>query len=112
MILSKLSLATATLVLAANAAVVQLFSDRYCKEPAGERNVWDNTCAPTGGFQSYRIVTSATDEHQRLRAYSKNLCLDKVTSCSKAQASEGCYRATNEDGGSNALGSSLIYCGF
>src|SRR4051812_3949346 len=54
-----------------NAVVVDLFSDAACHIPAGGRNVWDNTCAPTSGFQSYRI-TFRGSHGQTLKAYSRN----------------------------------------
>lgn len=60
-----------------SAVVVDLFADIDCTIPAGSRNVWDNTCAPLGGFQSFRITNSG-GSGQQLSAYSKNYCADKV----------------------------------
>ncbi|KAK0613536.1 hypothetical protein B0T14DRAFT_569569 [Immersiella caudata] len=36
--------------LSASVVVVDLFYDETCQSPAGQRNVIDNTCAPTGSF--------------------------------------------------------------
>lgn len=63
-----------------SAVVVDLFEDIDCQIPAGSRNVWDNTCAPLGGFQSFRITNSG-GSGQQLSAYSKNYCADKVCCC-------------------------------
>lgn len=91
-----------------NAAVVDLFSDTNCQVPAGSRNVWDNSCAPLGGFQSYRI-TSGGGGGQFISAYSRNACAGDVTSCVGA-GSGGCFQAINGNGGSNAM-SSGTSCG-
>ena len=99
-------LATAAIT---NAVVVDLFSDTDCQVPAGSRNVWDNSCAPLGGFQSFRI-TGSGGSGQQLSAYSKNYCADKVTACVGVSATGDCQRATNDNGGSNAMGSSPV-CG-
>ncbi|KAK1759935.1 hypothetical protein QBC47DRAFT_438241 [Echria macrotheca] len=49
---------TTIFALSANAVVVDIFHDDHCNEPAGQCNVWDSTCAPTGSFSSMRIVTA------------------------------------------------------
>ncbi|KAK4446276.1 hypothetical protein QBC34DRAFT_470040 [Podospora aff. communis PSN243] len=107
----KLSIAiVAALTAASNAVIVQLFSDTNCRVAAGERNVWDNSCAPTGGFQSYRITFPGA-YGQKLLAYSRNACVAPHTSCVSASYRSGiCERATNAKGGSNALGSFFVVC--
>jgi len=108
--LNKISLAAITaFALLANAAVVDLFSDPDCRDHAGSRNVFDNTCARTGGFQSFRI-TSGGGSGQRVTAYSRNDCVAPSTSCTGADQVGACFRATNGQGGSNAL-SSYTFCG-
>lgn len=92
-----------------NAVVVDLFDDTDCNTPAGSRNVYDNSCAPLGGFQSYRITNSG-GSGQQLSAYSRNACAGAVTSCTGVAATGGCIRATNDNGGSNAMSSSPV-CG-
>ncbi|KAJ4332641.1 hypothetical protein N0V95_009611 [Ascochyta clinopodiicola] len=103
-ILSLLSLSSLS-----TAVIVDLFADTDCREPAGSRNVWDNSCAPLGGFQSFRI-TGSGGSGQQLSAYSKNYCADKVTACTDVSATGYCQRATNDNGGSNAMSSSPV-CG-
>jgi hypothetical protein len=107
----KLSLAVAAAFAASSdAVVVDLFSDTDCNVPAGNRNVWDNTCAPTGGFQSYRITYGGTIG-QTLRAHSRNACVVPYTSCVSGSYESGrCERATNGNGGSNALSSYFGLC--
>ncbi|KAJ7206618.1 hypothetical protein GGX14DRAFT_457339 [Mycena pura] len=92
-----------------NAVIVDLFSDPGCVTPAGNRNVFDNSCAPLGGFQSYRI-TGSGGSGQQLSAYSRNACAGPVTACTPVAATGSCVRATNDDGGSNAMSSSPV-CG-
>ncbi|XPS67718.1 hypothetical protein M3J07_000017 [Ascochyta lentis] len=53
----------------------------------------------------FRITAS----DQQLSAYSKNYCADKVTACTGVSATGDCQRATNDDGGSNALGPSPVF---
>ena len=91
------------------AAVVDLFSDPDCRTPAGSRNVFNNTCARTGGFQSFRI-TSGGGSGQHITAYIRNNCVVPSTSCTDAGQVDACFRATNGQGGSNAL-SSYSFCG-
>ncbi len=93
----------------ANGAIVQFYSDTACKNAAGSRNVYDNTCAPTGGFQSYKITTGG-GVGQVLRAYGPNNCGGAVTSCQAAETSNNCYQATDSHGGSNAIGSDAVNC--
>ncbi|KAH8726023.1 heterokaryon incompatibility protein-domain-containing protein [Phaeosphaeriaceae sp. PMI808] len=102
-------LAIATGAAVSNAVVVDLFADTNCQVPAGNRNVWDNSCAPLGGFQSFR-VTGSGGSGQQLSAYSRNACAGGVTACVGVGANGACVRATNDNGGSNAMSSSPV-CG-
>jgi hypothetical protein len=92
-----------------NAVIVDLFADPNCNTPAGNRNVFDNSCAPLGGFQSFKI-TGSGGSGQQLSAYSRNACAGPVTACVPVSATGNCVRATNDDGGSNAMSSSPV-CG-
>ncbi|KAF3000920.1 hypothetical protein E8E13_008529 [Curvularia kusanoi] len=102
-------LALATSATLTSAVVVDLFADTNCNEPAGSRNIYENTCAPLGGFQSFRITGSGAGG-QQLSAYSRNACAGPVTACTGVAATGDCQRATNDDGGSNAMSSSPV-CG-
>jgi hypothetical protein len=99
----------AAFTMSANAAIVSMYSDKFCRDFVGERNVWDNTCAPERGFQSWRITTDGGGG-QYIRSYSRNACVDPSTNCQDAQAKGFCHQAVNNDGGSNALGSSVLPC--
>jgi hypothetical protein len=88
----------------ANAAIVDLFADQNCETPAGSRNVYDDSCAPLGGFQSFR-VTYQGGNGQYLTAYSPNNCNGGQTACISAQGDYGCHKAVNSRGGSNAMSS-------
>jgi hypothetical protein len=111
MLISKLSLVAATFALGGNAIIVDLFSDTNCRNAAGSRNVWDTSCAPLGGFQSFK-VTFGGGVGQYLRAYSRNACAGPVTRCLNAREGlvDKCYLAINGDGGSNAMGSAGFKC--
>jgi hypothetical protein len=93
-----------------NAAIVQLYADTNCRTPAGSRNVYDNTCAPLGGYQSFKITT-AGGGNQYITSYSPNSCFNDATACTKANNVGACIRATNNNGGSNAMGSDAVCCG-
>jgi hypothetical protein len=110
MLFSKLSLAIAAFALGTNAAIVDLYSDRNCQVPAGSRNVWDNSCAPLGGYQSFKLTYPGGND-QVIRAYSRNACAGPETQCLRAFLASGvCYGSWNNDGGSNAMGSSAFKC--
>lgn len=99
----------ATMVLSTQAVVVNLYSDQNCQNPAGQRNVYDNTCAPTGGFQSFSIDTYG-GSLQKLIVWSRNACAGDQTNkvCAQGRNKPGlgaCFRAYNGNGGSNALSS-------
>ncbi|KAB5566360.1 hypothetical protein GE09DRAFT_1055923 [Coniochaeta sp. 2T2.1] len=105
--LNKLSVAlAAALAISAEAAWVHLYHDKNCQNFAGERNVWDNTCAPTGSFSSFKVVSDGGGD-QNLRAYSRNACVFPTTSiCAAAKKNDqACISAYNSDGASNAIGS-------
>jgi hypothetical protein len=87
-----------------NAAVVDFFSDTNCATAAGSRNIYDSTCASTGGFQSFRITTSG-GTGQTLTAWSENTCgLSAKVSVSAAKTGN-CVVAHSATGGSNAISS-------
>ena len=98
-----------------NTAIIDFFHDDNCQHMANQAfNIWDNTCAThTGGFQSYRI-TVAGGRNQRISSFSHNGCYElyekDVTDCSAAGDLGTCHKATNEWGGSNAVGSAVM-CG-
>ncbi|KAE9364513.1 hypothetical protein N431DRAFT_474103 [Stipitochalara longipes BDJ] len=93
----------------ANAAVINMYSDSNCQNYVGNRNVWDNTCAATGGFQSYMITTEGGD-NQQISTYSPNNCSGSYLSCNGARSTGVCYASYNSAGGSNAISSSTS-CG-
>ncbi|KAK4444185.1 hypothetical protein QBC34DRAFT_442696 [Podospora aff. communis PSN243] len=95
--------------MSSDAAIIRMYSDGSCKNFIGERNVWDNTCAPETGFSSYEITT-AGGHLQMIRSYSPNNCGSGETSCQFADSLNLCNRAFNDAGASNALGSSLWPC--
>ena len=105
--------AVATMIMAffsmTNGAIVQLYSDAACTDAARSCNVYDKTCAETGGFQSFKITTSSGGG-QYIRPYSQNNCGSDTTNCQGAGASSTCFEATNNLGGSNAVGSEAFPC--
>jgi hypothetical protein len=106
----KAAILLAALTATANAAVVDFFNDNNCQDFSYSRNIYDNTCGPTGGFQSFR-VTADGGNFQRLTAYSRNACAGASTACIDAYGNYGCVSATNVNGGSNAM-SSGTDCGL
>ena len=95
--------------LSANAAVIDLFSDPYCQNHAGQRNVWDNTYAKTGGFESFRIVYPG-GFGQRITAYLRNDCAGNLNVCQLASNVGACIGAWSGAGSSNALSSYDLAC--
>lgn len=90
-----------------NAVVVHMYSDQRCRDFIEERNVWDNTCAHTQGFSSYRLI-SAGGSGQMLRSYSPNACVVPITSCVTAYGNvlDGeCFDVKTDAGASNAFSS-------
>jgi hypothetical protein len=110
MLALKTIIAVAAFLSTTNAAVLNLYSDKNCKNAAGNRNVWDNTCAPVGGFQSY-IITTAGGINQAITTWSPNDCAGTQTSCNSASSLNICYQAFDSQGGSNAISSGLA-CGL
>lgn len=106
---NTLTLLTAAFTMT-NGAVLNLFSDQNCQVAAGQRNVYDNTCAELGGFQSYVIVNAGGDG-QDVTAYSRNACAGPYNSCVSAKSTGICYPAFSSDGGSNAASSGAA-CGL
>ena len=109
MLLRKVSLNLMASACLINAVIVDMFSDEGCSDLVDSRNVWDNTCALTKGFQSYRITLRGGD-FQRLTAYNRHACVTPSTSCAEVISVGICFRATNQNGGSNAV-SSYTFCG-
>lgn len=94
-----------------NAAIVDLFHDDFCTDPAGQRNVWDNTCAPSQSFSSFVVVFATQQAGQHIHSYSTNNCA-VPTGCDVAWGAltGWCILAKNFDGGSNSLGSWNVNC--
>ena len=102
-------IAGASLLTASQAYVVTLYSGKDCTGTSTSRNVWDNTCAYTKGFQSFEL-TKYGGGTQQLIAYSRQACAGPLTATVCASGINGiplgeCYAARNGDGGSNALSS-------
>ncbi|KAG8532439.1 uncharacterized protein KY384_002316 [Bacidia gigantensis] len=98
-----------SLITASQAYVAELYTKKGCTGAVAKRNVYDNTCAYTGGFQSFKLTTKG-GEGQRLNAYSRNACAGPVTYDACAGGDDSmplnvCHQATDADGGSNALSS-------
>ncbi|KAK3054406.1 hypothetical protein LTR09_004674 [Extremus antarcticus] len=105
----KLLLPTTAAVLfavASNAYIVTLYTEPNCLGAAAERNAYDNTCALTGGFQSWRL-SGHGGVYQRLQTYSRNACAGDTTGkfCTTGEASVALGDCQNTNGGSNALDS-------
>jgi hypothetical protein len=92
-----------------NAAIMNFYSDQNCQNGAGSRNVYDNSCAPTGGFQSF-MITSGGGSGQQITMYSRNACAGPYTACVGAGSVGTCFRSVNGNGGSNAVSSGPV-CG-
>ena len=94
-----------------DAAVVSFYDDQNCQTFKESINIWDNTCHPgISGYQSFIITTPSSDHTQCVEAYSQDTC--SHTTITTLNTNTGiCYTATDEDGGSNAMGSfSDIVC--
>jgi hypothetical protein len=97
-------LATLALNLGTHAAIVDFFHDRNCTDHAGSRNIWDNSCAYTGAWESIRITT-AGGSGQWLTCWSQNACAGIETRSFSAQDVGVCRWAYDRDGASNAISS-------
>ncbi|KAM3517277.1 hypothetical protein MY4038_010321 [Beauveria bassiana] len=102
------NLALIALVGTAHAAIVKIYHDRNCQVEAGERNVWDNTCAPTGSWSSFKIVYNG-GATQKIRGHHANNCWE-TSVCTRAIASDTCYDCNKGDTSCNALGSFSVDC--
>ncbi|KAK4442338.1 hypothetical protein QBC34DRAFT_387421 [Podospora aff. communis PSN243] len=91
-------------LLTANAAIIEMFSDKECKDHVGTVNVWDNTCARTTGFESF-VITAEGGFQQTIRAHLRNDCVVPYTQCASASATGRCTTAYNNQGASHAFSS-------
>ncbi|KAJ2972084.1 hypothetical protein NQ176_g7358 [Zarea fungicola] len=92
------------------AAIIRMYPRLNCQGDYQERNIWDNTCAPTDEFWSYTVVFGG-GSGQYLRAYCPHNCGNwDVNSCKNAQSLNVCYNAVSSCGSSHAIGSSLFEC--
>lgn len=105
-IFQTLFISGAGLFVASQAYVVELYGSKDCSGGSTRRNVWDNTCAYTDGFQSFKLVKKGGN-FQQLTAYSRQACAGRATK-------QGCAAGVNRlpigkciktGGGSNALSS-------
>lgn len=62
------------LIATSEAAVFELFAETGCRGTRAERNVFDNTCAPLGGFQSLRQIVAGGPQ-QFIQVHSENRCV-------------------------------------
>ena len=104
-----LFVAGAGLFLASQAYVVELYDNKDCTGASSSRNVYDNTCAYTSGFQSLKLTTNGGNL-QQLIAYSPQACAGRQTFSGCAAGVDSlklgeCHQTTNSNGGSNALSS-------
>lgn len=104
MFATKIIASMAFLLVASNAAVMDFYDDPNCQQYSYTRNVYDESCAPTGGFQSYRITT-AGGSTQVITTFGRNACAGDATSCVDSSSVGTCYQAINSYGGSNAVAS-------
>ena len=97
---------TAFLAASSQAYVIRVWTEPNCRGAAAERNVYDGTCAPTGGFQSFQLLTYGGNT-QVLTAYSRNACAGGETrsGCAGGRNRLPLNECINTNGGSNALGS-------
>ena len=101
--------AAAGMFVASQAYVVELYNNPDCTGDSGSRNVYDNTCAYTQGFQSL-MLTGNGGALQQLTAYSPQDCAGEQTFQGCAAGINSlqigvCHQTTNGNGGSNALSS-------
>src|ERR1700761_7026687 len=91
--------AAAACIMTSQAFVVSLYDDPNCEGAEASRNVYDDSCAYTGGFQSFKITT-AGGTGTELVAYSQNACAGTQTAVRCGDSTSGCI---NTNGGSNAI---------
>lgn len=111
MLFTKSLLFAGAFVAAANAAVVEVFSDQNCQNSKGTTNVWDNSCDTNmpNYFQSFKI-TEQGGHDQQITAYIRNACAGAQGACHGATQVGQCFTSFGANGASNALGSST-HCG-
>ena len=102
-------IAGAGLFVASQAYIVEMYENTDCTGSSSSRNVYDNTCAYTGGFQSLKLTTNG-GANQQLTAYSPQDCAGAQTFQGCAAGIDSlkigeCHQTTNSAGGSNALSS-------
>lgn len=103
--------AAAASVASVKGAEIEFWTGPNCSGDAAYRNVYDNTCAPTGGFQSFRI-TSGGGGGQYITSYSQNACIGTHYTCVNAGDVGPCLNSYGADySGSNAI-SSGTGCGI
>jgi len=95
--------------MASQAYIVELYENTSCTGSSSSRNVYDNTCAYTQGFQSLKFTTQG-GSGQQLTAYSPQDCAGAQTLQGCAAGIDSlkigeCYQTINGAGGSNALSS-------
>ena len=106
---TTLTIAAALLSATSHAYVVNLFDGPDCTGAIANRNVFDSTCAPTGGFQSLELLVHGGGT-QFLIAYGANGCFGFTNLLGSASGNNSlplntCFNTSNGLGGSNALGS-------
>ena len=105
-----LFIAGASLFLTSQAYVVELYGTTDCTGASTSRNVYDNTCAYTQGFQSLKLTTNGGGT-QQLIAYSPQACAGTQNFHGCAAGVDclkigECHKTTDgSGGGSNALSS-------
>jgi hypothetical protein len=102
-------LTPALLLTTTTAYTLDMYPDSDCGGTPTYRNVYDNTCAYTKGFKSFRLRKHG-GAYQIFTAYSRQACVEPKTFQGCAQGGNGigigvCH---NTDGASNALSSYYI----
>ena len=95
-----------TLLATSQAFVVEMFRDADCGGDATRRNVYDNTCAYTDGFKSFKFLNHG-GPFQQLTAYSRQACAGKTVyqNCASGVNSIEIDACITTDGSGNALSS-------
>lgn len=98
--------ASAGLLATSHAYVVDMFPDANCGGSPTERNVWDNTCAYTNGFKSFKMKTYGGGV-QQMTAYSQQACAGTTVfqGCAAGVNAIQKDSCVNTDGSFNALSS-------
>jgi hypothetical protein len=98
--------ATAALFTATQGYVLEMYPNTGCGGTPVRRNVYDNTCAYTDGFRSFRMRVHG-GSFQQLTAYSRQACAGTTTfqGCAAGINAIGIGVCHDTDSGSNALSS-------